>query len=193
MSNPSPLHQLPTNTTFWWAPQTQTEWAIFEPARTHHLGLKPQSYENPIFTCGCFYLKAVYNSCKLKTLLQVAKFLVMYFFTHTNIVFLFGHLPTEMVIFINVCYEMKCSVVTVVPFIGPGFANIPPTFLISCEVQRRSSETLKYSEQYIRDHLSVTKVRIRICSEYDAIFNFSCIALWNLTKSFTFSFISFLS
>ena len=51
----------------------------------------------------------------------------------------------------------------------------------------------KYSEQYIRDHLSGTKVRNRICSEYDAIFNFSCIALWNLSKSFSFSFISFLS
>ena len=34
---------------------------------------------------------------------------------------------------------------------------------------------------------------IWICSEYDAVFNFSCTALCNLTKSFNFSFISLLS
>ena len=48
------------------------------------------------------------------------------------------------------------------PFLGAGFASIPPTFLISCEVQTRYSKTLKYSEQYIRirDHLLGIKVRI---------------------------------
>ena len=97
-----------SNTTFWWALQTQTEWVIFEPVRAHHLGLKAQNFENPIFAFGCFSLKAVYNSCKLQRLLQVAKFLFMYSFTHTNIVFLFRHLPTEIVIFINVCYQIKC-------------------------------------------------------------------------------------
>ena len=56
------------------------------------------------------FLKAVYNSCKLQRLLQVAKFLVMYSFTHTNIVFLFRHLATEIVIFMNVCYQMKCFI-----------------------------------------------------------------------------------
>ena len=80
--------------------------------------------------------------------------------------------------------------VIVFPFLGAGFANIPPTFLISCEVQTR---TLKYSEQYIRDHLAVTKVIICICSEYDDVFNLSYIAFSNLTKSCTFPFISFLS
>ena len=136
---------------------TQTEWVIFETARTHHFGLKAQNFANPIFTYGCLCLKAVYNSCKLQRLLQVKKFLFMYSFTHTNIVFLFRHLPTEIGIFINVCYQMKC-------------------FSISCEVQTRYSKKLKYSEQYIRDHLSGTKVRIWIYSEYEAIFNFSCIA-----------------
>ena len=97
-----------SNTTFWWALQMQTEWVIFEPSRARHLGLKAQNFENPIFTFRCFSLKAVYNSCKLQRLLQVAKFLFMYSFTHTNIVFLFRHLPTEIVIFINVCYQMKC-------------------------------------------------------------------------------------
>ena len=68
-------------------------------------------------------------------------------------------------------------------FLGAGFANISPTFLVLCEVQTRYSKTSKHSEQYIREHLSGTKARIWICSEYDVIFNFSCIALCNLTQS----------
>ena len=59
------------------------------------------------------------------------------------------------------------------PFLGASFANISPTFLISYEVQLRYSKILKYSEQYMQDHLSGTKVRIWIGSEYDAVFNFS--------------------
>ena len=47
-----------------------------------------------------------------------------------------------------------------ITFSGAGFANILPTFLISCEVQTRYSRILKYFEQYIRDHLSGTKVKI---------------------------------
>ena len=60
----------------------------FEPARTHHLSLKAQNFENVIFTFRCFSLKAVCNSCnscKLPRLLQVAKFFIMYYFTQTNI------------------------------------------------------------------------------------------------------------
>ena len=34
---------------------------------------------------------------------------------------------------------------------------------------------------------------IRISSEYDAVFHFSCISLCNLTKAFTFFCMSFLS
>ena len=48
-------------------------------------------------------------------LLQVAKFLFMYSFTHTNIVCFFKHLPTESAIFKNVCYQRKC-------FSGDGFS-----------------------------------------------------------------------
>ena len=93
-----------SNTTFWWAQQTQTGWVIFEPARTHHLDLKAQNFENAISTFGWFSRKAVYNSCKLQTLFQVATFLFMYPFT----ALLFRHLPTEIVIFINLCYQMNC-------------------------------------------------------------------------------------
>ena len=83
--------------------------------------------------------------------------------------------------------------VIVFPFLGAGLGNILPAVFISCEVQTMYSKTLKYSEQYIRDHLSGTKVRIWIYSKNDAVFNFSCIALCNLTKSFIFYFMSFLS
>ena len=119
------------------------------------------------------------------------KVFVMYCFTHINIVYLFRHLPIEIVIFINVCHQMKC-------FSGDGFSFFWEQvllifhllFLISCEVRTRYSKTLKYSEQYIRDHLSGARVRIWICSEYDAGFNFSCIALCSLTKSLLFRIIS---
>ena len=70
------------------------------------------------------------------------------------------YLPTKIVIFINVCYQMKCFSGDSFPFLRAGFTNIPPTFLIPCEVQTRYSKTLKYSELYIQDHLSGTKVRI---------------------------------
>ena len=57
-------------------------------------------------------------------------------------------------------------------FLRADFANVQPTFLISCAVHTRYSKTLKYSEQFFRHHLLGTKVRIWICSEYDAVFNF---------------------
>ena len=82
----------------------------------------------------------------------------MYSSAHTNIVCHFRHLPTEIVIFINVCYQVKCFSGDSFSFLVAAFANIPPTFLISCEVQTRYSRTLKYSEQYIQDHLLGTKV-----------------------------------
>ena len=100
-----------SNRTFWWALQMQREWAIFRLASTHHLGFKAQNFENPILTSECFSLKQVYNSCKLQRLLQVGKFLFMYSFTPylcTHIIVLLRHLPTEIFIFISVCYQMKC-------------------------------------------------------------------------------------
>ena len=67
------------------------------------------------------------------------------------------------------------SVMKAFPFSGAGFANISLAFLISCEAQTSYLRILTYSEQYIRDYLSGTKVRIWIGSEYDAVFDFSCI------------------
>ena len=179
MSSPSPLHQLATQNFDEHYKQKQSESFVSQPS---------QSFENPIFTFGCFSLKAVYNSCKLQRLLQVAKFLFMYSFTHTNIVFLFRHLPTEIVIFINVCYQMKCFSGDSFSFFRSRFCQYSTYFF---DFMWSSNKVFKEcSEQYIRDHLSGTKVSIWIYFKYDAGFDFSCIALCNLTKSFTFSFLS---
>ena len=130
----------------------------------------------------------VYNSCKLQGLLRVAKFLFMYSFTHINISFFSPtywncHLHKRL---------LPDEVMIMFPFLGADFANIPPTFFISYEIQTRYLKTLKYSEQYVQDLLSGTKVRIWICSKYDAVLNFSCIASSNLTKSFTLFHIIFI-
>ena len=82
----------------------------------------------PIFTIEYLSLKSVYNSCKLKRILQVAKFLIMYSFTHTNIDFVFRYLATEIVTLINVYYQMKCFSADSFSFLGAGFSNIPTTF-----------------------------------------------------------------
>ena len=124
---------------------------------------------------------------------DIHKFQSFYLCT-PNIVLLFKHLLTEIVIFKNVSYQMKC-------FSGDSFFFFKEQvwlifhlfFLISYELQTRYSKILKYFEQYIRDHLSGNKVRIWIGSEYDTVFSFSWIASCNLTKTFTFSCMSFLS
>ena len=74
-----------SNTTFWSALQTQTEWVISEPARTHHLGLKAQNFENPLFIFGCFSLKAVYNSLQVtKTFASCKVFVYVLFYSHEH-------------------------------------------------------------------------------------------------------------
>ena len=96
-----------SNITFWWALQTQTsESFLCQPEHTiwvsRHRTLRTQYLHLGVFLWKQYKILASYKDfCKLQ-------FLFMYSFTHTNIVFLFRHLPTEIVIFINVCYQMKC-------------------------------------------------------------------------------------
>ena len=186
----SPSIASTSSTTFWWALQMQTDWVILEPVRTLFGSLGTELWEPNIYI-WVFFFKNSIKLLQVTRLLQVAKFLFMYSFTHTNIVCFFNHLPTEIAIFKNVCYfvtRRSVSVVMAFPFLGTGFANILPKVF-----QTRYSKILKYSEQYIWDHLSGTKVRIWIGSEHDAVFNFSCIASWNLTKTFTFYCMAVLS
>ena len=136
-----------SNTTYWWTLQMQTEWVISEPTRTHHLGLKAQNFENPIFTFWCFSVKEIYSSRKLQRHVPVAKVLLLYSFTHANSLSFQAPtywnchlhkrlLPDE----VFQCWKFLL-------FLGVGFANIPLTVLISCEVPIMYSKTLKYSEQ----------------------------------------------
>ena len=102
MLSPSSLHRLPTHFDERYK-RKQSEPFLSQPEHTicvsRHRILRTQSLH-----FGCLSLKAVYFSCKVQRLLQVAKFLFMYSFT----TLLFMHIPTEIVIFINVCYHMKC-------------------------------------------------------------------------------------
>ena len=131
----------------------------------------------------CFYLKAIYNSCKLQRLLQVPKFfLLQCVLPYTNIVFLFRHLYTEVFIFINVASRWSVSVV-IASFFWEQVLLI---------FQLLSWFRVKFKQGF-GNHLSGTKVRIWIHSEYNAVFTFSCLTSCNLTNPLTFSFISFLS
>ena len=103
----SQIIALTSNATFWWALQTQIESVVFESARIHHLGLKAQNFENPIFIFGCFPFKVVYNSWKLRRLLRDAKFLFMYSFTHTNILSLSKSSKFLVLQFLLICCKLN--------------------------------------------------------------------------------------
>ena len=105
MSSSSPLHRRATQHFDERYKHKQSKSFLSQPE--HTIWVSRQNFENTVFTFGCFSLKAVYNSSKLQRPLQVAKSLFMYSFTHTSIVFLFRHLPTEIFMFINVCFQMN--------------------------------------------------------------------------------------
>ena len=117
-------------------------------------------WEPNIYIRVSFFKKAVYNSFMFQrfTSCKVLDYVRLY--SHQYSVFFFRYVPTEIVIFIKVCYQMKCFSGDSFPYLGAGFINIPPTFLISSEVQTSYSKTLKYSELYIQDQLSGIKVII---------------------------------
>ena len=92
-----------SNTTFWWELQTQTEWVSQnQPEHTiwvpRHKTLRTQYLPLGVFFRKQYIILASYKE------LQNAKFLFIYSFT----ILLFRHLPTEIGIFINVCFQMKC-------------------------------------------------------------------------------------
>ena len=97
MSSPSPLHRLATQQFDERYKSKQSESFLSQPEHNIWVswyGIFTLFYwKNPIFTFGCFSLKAVYNSCKLQKLLQFEKFLFMYSFT----TLLFRRLPTKII------------------------------------------------------------------------------------------------
>ena len=190
MSSPSQLHRLVTlhfderykhkqNESFWASQSTP-----FGSQGT-------ELWEPNIYIWVFFFESSIKFLQVTKTFASCSLF--MYSFTHTNI------LSFQAPSYWN-CHLQKRLILDEVfqwwylfIFSGAGFANISPTFLISCKVQTRYSRILNYSEQYIGEHLSGTKEKIWIGSKYDAVSNFSCIALCNITKTFTFFCMSFLS
>ena len=65
---------------------------------SRHRTLRTQYLHLGAFLWKQYKILAIYKDfCKLQ-------FLFMYFFTYTNIVFLFKHQPTEIAIIKNVCY-----------------------------------------------------------------------------------------
>ena len=72
-----------SSTTFSWAPQTQTEWVIFEPSKTHHLVSRHITLTTQYLHLAVFFWK-IFDSCKLQRFLQATKFFFMFSFTHTN-------------------------------------------------------------------------------------------------------------
>ena len=106
MSSPSPLYRLATQHFDERYKRKQSESFLSQPEHIiwvpRHRTLRTQYLHLGVFLWKQYKILASYKDFfKLQ-------FLFMYSFTHTNIVFLFRHLPTEIVIFINVCYQMKC-------------------------------------------------------------------------------------
>ena len=102
------------NATFWWALQMQIEWVSRQRTlRIHYLHLG-------VFLWKQYIILASYKDFwKLQSFWLCAPLL-----THTNINFLFRQLPAEIVICIDVCYQMKCFSGDRFSFLGAGFANI---------------------------------------------------------------------
>ena len=100
MSSPSPLHRLATQafddrykSKYSESFLRQQEHIIWV---SRNITLRTQYLHLGVFLSKQYIILPNYKD------LQVAKFSFMYSFTHTNIVFLFRHLPTEIVNFINV-------------------------------------------------------------------------------------------
>ena len=93
----SPSTASASSTTFWWAQQTQKEsHSEHTICFSRHRTLRTQYLHLGVFLWKQYKSLASYKDfCKLQ-------FLFMFSFTHTNTVFLFKHLPTEIVIFKNV-------------------------------------------------------------------------------------------
>ena len=124
----SPFLASTSSTSFWLTLHTQTEWVIFEQARTNYLVVKAQNFEYPIFTFGFFsFLSSIkflqvtktFASCSfcLCTLLLT---LIKSFFSSTYLL-KFSSSKT---------FATRCSVSLMIAFLfsGAGFANISPKF-----------------------------------------------------------------
>ena len=102
MSSPSRLHRLATQHFDARYNCKQSESFLSQPEHTiwvsRHRTLRTQYLHLSVFLWKQYKILASYKDfCKLQLLFMSS-------FTYTNMVFLFKHLPTEIVIFKNVCY-----------------------------------------------------------------------------------------
>ena len=155
MSGPSPLHRLATQHFDERDKCKRNESFLSQPEHTiwvsNYRTLKTQYLHLGVF----LWKQYIWFLQVTKTFARCKDFDYVLLYSHYSISF-------QALIYWN-CHLHKrfitrwsVSVVIVFPFLGAGFANIPPTYLISCEVQTRYSKILKYSEQYIRDRLPGT-------------------------------------
>ena len=106
ISSPSPLRWLVTQHFDERYKRKQNELFLSQPEHviwvSRHRTLRTQYLHLGIFLWKQYTILASY-----KELCKLHKSLIMCSFTHTNTVFLFRHLTAKIVIFINVCCQMK--------------------------------------------------------------------------------------
>ena len=106
MSSPSPLHRLATQHFDERYKRKQSESFFSQPEHTilvsRHRTLSTQYFYIWVF----FFESSIYFLQDTKTF-ACSKVFHYILLSNTNRVFLFRHLPIEIVIFINVCYQMK--------------------------------------------------------------------------------------
>ena len=127
MSSRSPLHRLATQYFDDHYKPKQSESFLSQPEHTiwvsRHRTLRTQYLHFGVFLWKQYIILARYKD----------------FYKLQN-----RQLATEIVIFINVCWQIRCFSGDSFSFFRSSFINIPLTFSISCEVQTRYSKSLKY-------------------------------------------------
>ena len=106
MSSPSPLHRLGTQHFDECYKCKQSESFLNQPGHINWVS-RHRTLRTLYLHLGVFVWKQYIILASQKEFWKLQSFF-MYFFTHTNIVLPFRHLPTELVIFTNGYYQIKC-------------------------------------------------------------------------------------
>ena len=177
MSSPSPLHRLATQHFDERYKHKQSESFLSQPEHTIWVS-KHRTLRTQYLHLGVFLRKQyiIIANCK------VFVYVLLYYFTFQT--------PT----YWN-CRLHKCFLPDEVFF--PFLEQVLLIFHLLFSFHVKFKQGIQRHENILNSTFETidqgTKVRIWICSEYNVVFNSSCIALCNLTTSVTFSFTSFLS
>ena len=150
MSSPNPLHRLAKQHFDERCKRKQSDSFLSQPAHIiwvlTHRTLTAQYLHLDVFLWKQYIIFASYKDfCKLQSFWLCTPLLALTksFFLGTYLL----KLPSSFVTFVT---RWTVSVVIVFSFLGAGFANIPPTFLISCEVQDIKIFWTVHSRSFIR-------------------------------------------